>query len=263
MQIPYLEGEIRESFDRWLEETLARFSPSLTFTEIRKGVQALSEIYVVERREDGRMAARAIDGQGKRAALATYYAALHFLAVHHALVMLGEESLGTVRRIHDLGCGSGASGAAAAMTLGGVARLVAYDRSGWALDEARQTYRSFGLESHMRRDELPKAFPQTNPGDLLCFGWVISELENKQRLVLLKRLRAAAKRHVPLLILEALSTRITPWWADWEDALTALGVRSEIIRVAIERPYWIQDMDKAARLDHQVIGARVLAGPSA
>ncbi len=261
MKIPYLEGEIRHNFDRWLEETVARLSPPLTFTEIRKGVQAVTEIYG-SRSGNPEHAAKAIEGQGKRAALATFFASLHFLTTHHALVMIGEESFGPVRRIYDLGCGSGSVGAAAAQTLGGPVRMIGIDRSGWALDETKQTWRAFGLNGKLQRAELPGTFPKTARGDLICMGWTLSELSNADRAILLRRTRAAVRRGVPVLILETISQRSSTWWSEWEESLGELGVRSEMIRVPIDRPFWIQDMDKAARLDHQVIGARVLAAPS-
>ncbi|UCE85747.1 MAG: hypothetical protein JSU66_15685, partial [Deltaproteobacteria bacterium] len=108
---PYLEGELQRRFDRWLADALARHSPPLTFPELRKGVRAVSSLYV-ERRAAGPIAPRVRDGQAKRAAFATYYAALHFLAAHHALLRIGAQHFAGVRRICDLGCGTGAAGAA-------------------------------------------------------------------------------------------------------------------------------------------------------
>src|SRR5512145_3076555 len=104
---PYLEGELRARFDAWLEGAVARHSPPLSFAEVRQGVRALSSLWVERRAR----AARALDGAGKRAAFATYYAPLHFLATWHALRGLGEsaapESSAGLRRVVDLGCGTG------------------------------------------------------------------------------------------------------------------------------------------------------------
>ena len=85
--VPYLEGTLRADFDAWLAATVARHSVDLEFRELRKGAQALSWLYV-ERRAEGDLAARAVDGRGKRAALASYYAPLHFLATQHALLRI-------------------------------------------------------------------------------------------------------------------------------------------------------------------------------
>ena len=48
----------------------------------------------MERRAGGELSARAIDGRGKRAALASYYAPLHFLTTHHAIGMLPRPARG-------------------------------------------------------------------------------------------------------------------------------------------------------------------------
>src|SRR5690606_29282668 len=82
-----------------------------------------------------------IEGRGKRAAVATVYAPLHFLTTHHLLAAAGAARLGAIERVVDLGCGTGAAGAAAAATLhasgGPLPRVVALDRSGFALGAAR------------------------------------------------------------------------------------------------------------------------------
>ena len=41
MTEPYLDGAPRAAFDVWQERARARFSPPLTFQELRRGVQAL------------------------------------------------------------------------------------------------------------------------------------------------------------------------------------------------------------------------------
>ncbi len=259
MLLPYLSGPLRETFDRWLGATLSRFIPALTFTELRRGVQALSMLYV-ERRAEGRLAARAREGAAKRAALATYYAALHFLTTHHALRMVGGDELHGVREVVDLGCGTGAVSAAVATLIEETPPVLGLDRSGWALDEARRTWSSFGITGRGRREELPLGAPRGGPGVFMVSGWAAGELESEDRGAMLRRLVAALRRGASLLVLEPLAGRASPWWSDWAGELAPLGVRDELIRVAIERPPFIRDMDKAARLDHQVIGARVLVG---
>ena len=144
------EPALQAAFERWIETTVRRFVPPLTPSEVRRGVQALSRLYV-ERRGAGRLAARALDGAAKRAALATYYAPLHFLAAWPAALALARacaaadaaddaqgdlvRSARAVRRwrVHDLGCGTGAVGAAAALALAsvfGTASVHALDLSG-------------------------------------------------------------------------------------------------------------------------------------
>jgi SAM-dependent methyltransferase len=257
--MPYLASPLRERFDGWLAATLDRFLPPLSFTELRRGVQALSVLYV-ERRATGELAARAREGVGKRAALATYYAALHFLTTHHALRMVGTEALFSAREVVDLGCGTGAVGAALATLAQAPPEILGIDRSGWALEEARLTWSAFGVDGRVRRSELPDAVPNGRKGVAMTCGWAAGELEDSARDGLLRRLIAALRRGSPILVLEPLAGRASPWWTEWAKQLAPWGVRDELIRVAIERPSFIRDMDKAARLDHQVIGARVLVG---
>src|SRR6187549_1523528 len=69
--------------------------------------RALSSAYV-ERRH---AVASGLDGAGKRAAFALYYAPLHFRATSHVLHAVGAASP-PPRTIVDLGCGTGAAGAA-------------------------------------------------------------------------------------------------------------------------------------------------------
>ena len=151
--VPYLEPPLRERFDAWLESARARYAPPLELAEIRKGVQALSSLWV-ERRAAGHLAARAVEGAGKRAALATYYGPLHFLVLHHALRGLQPQT--DVRRLFDLGCGTGATGAALATALPAPPTIVGSDVSGWALGEAARTWSAFGLAGRTRRTRLRK-----------------------------------------------------------------------------------------------------------
>jgi len=259
MQLPYLSGDLRDAFDAWLEGTLARFVPPLTFTELRRGVQALNDLW--NRAGSGSALARRVtEGTGKRAALATYFAALRFLVTHHALEMVGD-TLGPVREVVDAGCSTGAVGAAVARTIAPGARVIGIDRSGWALDEARRTWEAFGLAGRAVREELPHGLPFPARGRLLVLGWTASRLDPAPRERLLARAVAHAKKGGGLLVLEPLSRKAgVGWWNEWAERLAPVGVREETIRVAIHRPRFIREMDRAARLDHQVIGARVLVG---
>jgi len=254
---PYLEPPLRETFDAWIEAGVERYSPPLEFSEIRRGAQALSALYV-ERRPAGEIAARSVRGRGKRAALATYFAPLHFLTVHHALAALDCERAAPIRRVFDLGCGSGATGAAIATALPTAPGIVALDVSGWALGEAEATCAAFGLRCSRRRGTLPRGFPRVGPDDWIALGWVVNELEEGARNSLLVRLRGALETGARLLLAEPLSERASPWWGEWTDALQPLGAVEEQFRVEIERPEWIESLDRATRLDHRSIGARLL-----
>ena len=256
---PYLAGATRGAFDVWVEGAVARYSDGLEFREIRKGVQALSSLYV-QRREGADLSARAIEGHGKRAALVTYYAPLHFLAAWHALAELGPERLGTPQRVWDLGCGSGGAGAAAALAVG-ADEVTGIDRSGFALGEARRTYAAFGLLGRTRRGRLPKAAPVPKRGELWVLGWAVNELEEEDRQGLFRTLCAALEAGVVMVLLEPLAGSAVPWWRSWAQALIDRGVTEGTLKRSLARPEWIAKLDRAAGLDHRVIGARVLAGP--
>lgn len=261
---PYLGAPLRAAFDAWLSDTVSRHSRELAFREIRRGVQALSTLYV-QRREGVDLAARAIEGRGKRAAAATCFAPLHFLTVHHLLGAIGPARLGEVRRVLDLGCGTGAAGAGAATTLvaagGAPPRVVAVDRSGFALAEARATYAAFGLTARTVRGALPAALPAAGAGDLLVLGWAVNELDARARAGLLTGARRAIASGARLLLLEPLAGAASPWWRETAQALAPLGVEEPRHKVRVALPEWLARLDAATGLDHRVLGARALVGP--
>jgi hypothetical protein len=259
---PYLEGPLRAAFDAWLEAVRGRYLPRLSFSEVRKGAQALSSLYV-ERRSQGRIASRATAGEGKRAALATYYAPLHFLMAHEAVARLSGGAMRGVRGVHDLGCGTGAAGVAAATLLPEPPTLRATDLSPWALGEAVRTASAFGLVSHTRRAALPRALPRAASEDLLVLGWVVNELSSAARDRVLHGIEGALERGVRLLVLEPLALSTAPWWPEWASRLAAHGVVDETLRSTLELPSWIEEMDHACGLDHRELRARVLLGPLA
>jgi hypothetical protein len=245
--------------DAWIAGAVERAAP-LTLRDVRKGVQSVSAVYV-EDRSRGALAARAEGGPARRAALATYYAPLHFLTARHAA---GEHAaaLGDVDEILDLGCGTGAAGAGAAVALGADARVLGIDRSGWALGEARHTYAAFGLRARTRRAPLPGALPALGRGRLVVMGWMANELVPEAREALVERLERGLARGARLLWLEPLSGRVSPWWDAMATRLTRLGVMAAWSRTRPERPDWVARLDAASGLDHREIGARVLAGPA-
>ena len=184
----YLEGALRRSFDAWLEAAVARYQPLLRPAEIGRGLRALSSLYV-ERRSGNDLGRRSREGVAKRAAFATYFAPMHFLSTWHALRVLAPP-LGSVKRVVDLGCGTGAAGAAAARACPEAPRLLGVDASGWALGEARHTWDAFGLRARAVRRRLPSGQPELRAGDLAVLGWFVNELPSAAR----ERLLAALER---------------------------------------------------------------------
>ena len=220
-------------------------------------MRALSARYVERRGQD--LATRALEGEAKRAAFALYYAPLHFLATRAALRALGPELLVEVRRVHDLGCGTGAVGVAVALACSPTATWRGVDRSGWALAEARHTLRAFGVAGSARRADLVRAFPRAGRGDLICLAWAANELAPAARDTVLDRLQQAAAHGAALLVLEPLASGPTPWWPEWAARLATLGAVERLVKETLERPEWIARLDEASGLDHREIGVRVLA----
>ncbi len=244
--------------DAWLAGALERAAP-LTFSEIRRGVQALSQRYV-ERREP----ADALGSPAKRAAFASYFAALHFATAYGAVRALPAESFAGVTRIVDLGAGTGAvaAGVVLALTAGANApEIVALDRSGFALAEARRTYAAFGLRGQTQRAQLPSGLPKLARGDLALAGWFLNECDDDARERVLAALERGASAGARVLVLEPLAGHAVPWWDEAAERLEARGIRTGSVRWRMQRPEFVARMDKAARLDHSELGARIAAGP--
>jgi hypothetical protein len=255
-----VDDSLARLFDTWLAAAVARVSPPLTFPEIRKAVQAVSALYV-ERRASGGLGARTSESEGKRAALATYYAPLHFLTALRAAGEMPERARAAVRRVHDLGCGTGVVGAAFARACPGAVEIEGIDRSGWALREARFTYAAFGLRGRTRRASVPESLPRLRPGDAVVMGWTANELEQPARARLFDFVTEAASAGHPLLCLEPLARAVAPWWPTWAAALRPHGVRDLELKFAAELPEWIARLDASSGLDHSTLGARVLVAP--
>jgi predicted nicotinamide N-methyase len=247
------------TLEHWLAAAVERQS-ALAWAELRQGVRALSARYV-ERRADGGAPPDALGSAGKRAAFATYYAALHALTAWRVAADRAE-ALADVRRVLDLGAGTGATGAAVACALSRRPDVTALERSGWALGEARRTYAAFGVRAKLRRVALPAGCPPLGPGDLALAGWFLNECGKEAREAVLAALERGVRAGARLLVLEPLSSRVTPWWDAFASRFAPHGVRCELVRFDAALPEWIAKMDVAAGLDHAELGARVAWGPA-
>lgn len=205
----------------------------------------------VERRE--KLAAGAIfEGNGKRAAFALYYGALHFLTLRAVVGALAAPKL---RVVFDLGCGTASAGAAWAVEAG--ARCEGVERNGWAAGEARWTLSALGLKGHVTRGDLMRA-PLPGAGAGILAAFTANELEDAPRDALRERLFEAHDRGAGVLIVEPLSRRIAPWWDGWRKAFEARGGRADEWRFPARLPATLKLLDKAAGLDHRELTARSL-----
>jgi SAM-dependent methyltransferase len=251
-----------EVLDRWLAAAEARYLADLTRREVGRALRALSSCYV-ERREK-LAAGHALEGRGKRAAFALYYGPLHFLAVREIARALNQPD-GTrpsptgpaqPRVVVDVGCGTGAAGAAWALETG--AEVRGFDLSAWAVEEADWTYRALGVRGRARRGSIAEMRLPTTPSTILA-AFVINELDEQTRGLALERLVAAANAGHRVVVIEPIARGVTPWWNAWRAALEPLGGHARDWRFRVELPALLRDFDKSAGLDHRELTARSLS----
>jgi hypothetical protein len=238
----------------WIAEIEERYRRTLTVSEIRKGVVALSRIYVEERRRLGRGAA--LEGAAKRAAFACFYSPLHFLLVREILAALGAERK-PPRRIFDLGCGLAVAAAAWATLCGGKPRIVGFEKSSWAAAEARRLLATLGLRGRVHRRPLLEA-PSPSRGDAAVAAFTVNELESSERARLLDRLLAAGMRGASVLVIEPLARRSALWWPEWRNRFLEASGRADEWRFPMELPPTLAHLDRASGLDHRELTGRSL-----
>src|SRR4051812_14219655 len=138
-----------DRFAKWVDASERRHLAELTFPEVSRALRALSSAYVERRHRLN--AGAALDGTGKRAAFALFYAPLHFLLIRHIVVSL-QAARPRTPAIADLGCGTGAAGAAwaAAVPSGRGPPGIAVDRHALAASEAGGTHPAFRPRARLR-----------------------------------------------------------------------------------------------------------------
>jgi SAM-dependent methyltransferase len=241
-------------FARWLADLEKRHLADLRFSDVARALRALSSAYV-ERRATGLAKHRDLDGVGKRAAFALYYGPLHFLLIQSILREVAPKlSPGLVL---DLGCGTGAAGAAVASFTSPPSVVSAIDSHPWALDEARLTYGCFGLSADVRRGDVARVRVPRG-GSLIVAGFVANELTDPARATLLESLRSAGKAGTGVLIVEPISLRVSPWWQSWQESFTTLGGRADEWRFPIELPGIVKRLARATGLHPEKMTARSL-----
>jgi len=250
------------NFQSFIDELEKRHLADLRFSEVTRALRALSSAYV-ERRESALADHKALDGAGKRAAFALYYGPLHFLLVQHIIKEIGATlASGTVI---DLGCGTGVAGAAIATSTTPPLRVAGFDTHPWTLDEARFTYKAFGLKSDVHRAHAAKTrFPADT--SVIVAAFVVNELNEKDRGNLLESLKAVVRlkpdatgnlqKHI--LIVEPISQRISPWWDDWAGEFTRMGGRADVWKARVDLPPLVKRLATSSGLRPEMLTARSL-----
>jgi hypothetical protein len=242
---------MNDRFDDWIAELEARHLAELAFPEVSRALRALSATYV-ERRARIREGA-ALAGAGKRAAFALFYAPMHYLLVRQIVAALGSARR-PVSTLVDLGCGTGAAGAAWAGAFANPPSVIGIDRHPWALAEATSTYRFFGLKSRAVRGDAATAGWPASPAAFVA-AFTLNELSDPARDAVLTRL---LDRRDPTLIVEPLAGFVAPWWNRWRGAIEKAGGRSDEWRFRVELPAIVAKLDRAAGLDHRELTGRTL-----
>lgn len=249
-------------FEEWVVALEKRHLANLRIPELTRALRALSSAYV-ERRHvrirssaSGHAAARGpLDSAGKRAAFALFYAPLHFLAVAHVLRSIDGATRPSPKTIVDIGCGTGAGGAAWALEARGAPTVVGVERHPWAVDEARWTYSVLGVKGFARRGDAAR-LPQVTRGDAAIAAYVLNELPSDTRLSVENHLFAAADRGARILIVEPIARAIAPWWPETSRRAEDSGGRADEWRFQADLPPVLRMLDQAAGLNHRELTVR-------
>ena len=252
--------------EAWLEALERRHLADFTMTEVARALRALSSCYVERRSKlaDG----GALSSAGKRAAFALFYGPQHFFVVQKivdSLKVAGAFPGRVPDTLVDLGCGTGAAGAAWALTAG-VPAIQGFDRHPWAIDEAAWTYRQFQLRGRAARRDIgrpdflkgsDKAQGRTGSRAVLA-SYAANELAPASRAALRSTLLDAHRHGDRILIVEPIARRALSWWAEWEEAFLAAGGRADEWRFPADLPETTRQLARAAGLDPRELTARSL-----
>jgi hypothetical protein len=224
-----------------------RHLADLRLQEVTRALRALSVDYVHRRARVREPGSRALEGRGKRAAFALYYAPLHFLTTREIVRSIGEAPGKTVV---DLGCGTGAAGAAWALETETRAEVAGIDRLGWALEEAAFTYRHFGLRHRLRRGDLSRLEPgRRGKAAGYVAAYAVNELDAPSRDALRDALIEQARAGAAVLVIEPIARGVAPWWREWTAAFATVGGRAAEWRFELALPERVRMLARAAGLD--------------
>jgi hypothetical protein len=293
-----------QMFEKWMAALEARHLAELRFPEVARALRALSSAYVERRGRLAEGAALDGAGKRAAFALfygPLHYLIVRHLAesltglktrptseglalpglttrpTSEGLTLPGltarptsggVSGVGRVFRpgtIVDLGCGTGAAGAACAAACEGVDLVVGVDKHPWALTEAAATYREFGLKSRTEKADLAST-PRLDTSrarssrsrTLLVAAFAMNELPEASRDSAMRRLLDRAVAGDAVLIVEPLAGFVAPWWPRWQREIEAAGGRADEWRFAADLPAIVAKLDDAAGLDHRQLTARSL-----
>jgi hypothetical protein len=222
-------------------------------------LRALSSCYV--ERRDKLAGGAALEGAGKRAAFALFYGPLHFLTIDAIVRALGAHER-TLTTIHDLGCGTGAGGAAWALAAPTPPALAGLDRSAWAVSEANWTYRQLGLRGAAKVGDLVR-FPDFQisrfPNSAMLLAYSVNELTDASRAALLENVVKWTAQGSALLIVEPIAKRDRGWWPGWARRLTDAGASEHEWRFPADLPLPLRQMAKSAGLNPRELTARTVS----
>lgn len=247
-----VRSDMQAALETWTTALERRHMANLRVQDVTRALRALSSTYV-ERRDHGagKHVHGALDTAGKRAAFAMYYGPLHFIAVAEVLHALGASQV-PAGAILDLGCGTGAAGAAWALAAGGAPRVLGLDSHPWAVAEARWTFSLLGIDGRARQEDVVAMRPSRTPTSIVA-AYTLNELPDRDRQRVEDRLIEIAEKGGHLLILEPLARRAAPWWPDSAARITALGGRADEWKIPIDAPEHVQRLGTAAGLNHREI----------
>ncbi len=221
---------------------------------MRRALQALSSLYVERRRR--LPSGTALESAGKRAAFALFYGPLHFLLVREIVRSLGAARRPSARLL-DLGCGTGASGAAWALECVPTPSITGLDRNSWALEETRRTLAAFRLRGEARRAEAARARFRGR-GESILAAFTLNELPSGDRERLRARMLEASRRGASILVVEPLARGATPWWEPWSAAFLSAGGRRDDWKFPALLPDRLALLARAAGLDHRELKGKSL-----
>jgi SAM-dependent methyltransferase len=241
-----------DSVARWLAALETRHLADLRVPEVTRALRALSSAYVERRQTLARGAA--LDSAGKRAAFALYYAPLHFLTTQRVVAALGAADAAPAH-IVDLGCGTGAAGAAWALAARKRPRVTGIDRHPWAVEEARWTYRQLEVDGTARHGDAVRARLPHGPTAIVA-AYLLNELASDARDAVAQALLDAAAAGTRVLILEPIARAVAPWWDALARRAVSAGGRADEWTFELDLPRMVALFDKAAGLDHRRVKAR-------